>query len=77
MLCKGPKITDLSFYSLQVKIHPMSFLWRKMPMFDFFFTGALTNNDVGFVSDQKIKDISVPILILHAKVTLVLDKITS
>jgi abhydrolase domain-containing protein 12 len=55
----------------------MSFLWRKMPMFDFFFTGALTNNDVGFVSDQKIKDISVPILILHAKVTLVLDKITS
>lgn len=39
-----------------------------MPMFDFFFTGALTNNDVGFVSDQKIKDISVPILILHAKV---------
>jgi len=37
-------------------------------MFDFFFTGALTNNDVGFVSDQKITLINIPILIMHAKV---------
>jgi abhydrolase domain-containing protein 12 len=52
----------------QVKIHPMSFLWRKMPLFDFFFTGTLNNNDVGFVSDQKIGAIHIPILIMHAKV---------
>jgi hypothetical protein len=39
-----------------------------MPMFEFFFTGKLNQNDVGFVSDQKIVDINIPILILHAKV---------
>ena len=39
-----------------------------MPWFEWFFSGTLTKNDVGFVSDQHIKDIHIPILILHAKV---------
>ena len=46
----------------------MAALWRKMPWFEWFFSGTLTKNDVGFVSDQHIKDIHIPILILHAKV---------
>lgn len=51
----------------EIKSHPMSFLWRKMPWFEWFFAGTLTKNDVGFVSDQHIKSIDLPILILHAK----------
>ena len=46
----------------------MTALWRKMPWFKWFFSGTLTKNDVGFVSDQHIVDIHIPILILHAKV---------
>lgn len=51
----------------EVTKHPMTALWRKMPWFEWFFSGTLTKNDVGFVSDQHIKDIHIPILILHAK----------
>jgi len=51
----------------EVTKHPMAALWRKMPWFEWFFSGTLTKNDVGFVSDQHIKDIHIPILILHAK----------
>ena len=39
-----------------------------MPWFKWFFTGTLNKNDVGFVSDQKIGSIYIPILIMHAKV---------
>ena len=52
----------------EIKYHPMSYLWRKMPWFKWFFTGTLTKNDVGFVSDQRIGQIYIPILIMHAKV---------
>jgi len=55
----------------EIKFHPMSFLWRKMPWFKWFFTGTLNKNDVGFVSDQKIGSIYIPILIMHAKDDLV------
>ena len=54
----------------------MTALWRKMPWFKWFFSGTLTKNDVGFVSDQHIVDIHIPILILHAKVVYSLQKIT-
>lgn len=53
----------------EIKYHPMSFLWRKMPWFKWFFTGTLTKNDVGFTSDQRIGQIYVPILIMHAEVS--------
>jgi len=59
----------------EIKYHPMSFLWRKMPWFKWFFTGTLTKNDVGFVSDQKIGQIYIPILIMHAKDDLVVPYI--
>jgi len=55
----------------EIRNHPMSFLWRKMPWFKWFFTGTLTKNDVGFISDQRIGQIYVPILIMHAKDDLV------
>lgn len=55
----------------EIKFHPMSYLWRKMPWFKWFFTGTLNKNDVGFVSDQRIGQIYIPILIMHAKDDLV------
>lgn len=55
----------------EIRYHPMSFLWRKMPWFKWFFTGTLTKNDVGFQSDQRIGSIYIPILIMHAKDDLV------
>lgn len=51
----------------EVRNHPMGWLWRKMPFYDWFFTVPLRTNDFGFVSDQRIKVIDVPILFLHAE----------
>ncbi|XP_023324769.1 monoacylglycerol lipase ABHD12 [Eurytemora carolleeae] len=51
----------------EVRNHPMAWVWRKMPYFDWFFTSALEKNDLGFVSDQRISVVDIPILILHAK----------
>ncbi len=53
----------------EIREHPMSFLWRKMPYFDWFFAGSLNKSDVAFFSDECIKKIHIPILILHAKVS--------
>jgi len=50
----------------EIRNHPMAWMWRKMPYFD-WFSSTLENNDFGFVSDQRISVIDVPILILHAK----------
>lgn len=55
----------------EVRNHPMCWLWRKMPWFDWFFTSPLRDNDLGFVSDQRVEVIDVPILILHAEDDLV------
>ncbi len=51
----------------EISIHPMTFLWRKMPYFHWFFTGSLHKSDVAFFSDKCIQEIHIPILILHAK----------
>ena len=51
----------------EVRNHPMGWLWSKMPCYDWFFTVPLRANDLGFVSDQRIKVIDVPILFLHAE----------
>jgi len=51
----------------EIREHPMAFLWRKMPFFDWFFAGSLHRSDVAFFSDQALKDVHLPILILHAK----------
>eukprot|EP00088_Acartia_fossae_P033425 TRINITY_DN34217_c0_g1_i1.p1 TRINITY_DN34217_c0_g1~~TRINITY_DN34217_c0_g1_i1.p1 ORF type:complete len:395 (+),score=56.75 TRINITY_DN34217_c0_g1_i1:196-1380(+) len=50
----------------EIRNHPMAWVWRKMPYFD-WFSSTLENNDFGFVSDQRIEVIDVPILIMHAK----------
>jgi len=55
----------------EVRNHPMAWVWRKMPWFDWFFTKPLAQNDVGFVSDQRVEVIDIPILILHAEDDLV------
>jgi len=55
----------------EVRNHPMGWLWRKMPWYDWFFTAPLATNDLGFVSDQRVQVIDVPILILHAEDDLV------
>lgn len=52
----------------QIKLYPMVSLWREMPWFNWFFMGTLTKNDVDFVPDQRIAQIYIPILIMHAKV---------
>jgi len=51
----------------EIRNHPMSWVWRKMPWFDWFFTDALAASDLGFVSDQRIALIDIPVLIMHAK----------
>jgi abhydrolase domain-containing protein 12 len=55
----------------EVRNHPMGWLWRKMPWFDWFFTAPLATNDLGFVSDQRLEAIDVPVMILHAEDDLV------
>jgi len=55
----------------EVRNHKMAWVWSKMPYFDWFFTTALAENDLGFVSDQRIAVIDIPILILHARDDLV------
>ena len=64
-------ILESPFNNIQdeIKSHPMTFLWRKMPWFEWFFAGTLAKNDVGFMTDQQIVHIHLPILILHAKVS--------
>jgi len=51
----------------EVRNHPMAWMWRKMPYFDWFFTKGLENNDLSFLSDQRISVIDLPILMLHAR----------
>ena len=45
----------------QVRNHPMGWLWRKMPWYDWFFTAPLATNDLGFVSDQRVQVVGKPI----------------
>jgi len=62
-------ILESPFNNIQdeIKQHPMTFLWRKMPWFEWFFAGTLEKHDVGFMSDAQIVHIHLPILIMHAK----------
>ena len=52
------------------KLHPKFKIWKCLPgpLADWFFTKRLTDETAGFVSDQIIGQVSVPILFLHAKV---------
>ena len=51
----------------EIKKHPFSYLWRKMPNFDWLFAGSLHKGDVAFFTDKAVQNLHFPILILHAK----------
>ena len=45
----------------------MTYLWRKMPWFEWFFTGTLNKSDVAFRTDDLVAHIRLPVLIFHAR----------
>ncbi|RXM28544.1 Monoacylglycerol lipase ABHD12 [Acipenser ruthenus] len=42
-------------------------IYRNLPGFDWFFLDPITANDIRFASDENVKHISCPMLILHAE----------
>ena len=58
----------------EVKHHPLASYWKSLPWFDWAFSGNLARNDITFASDRYISNISAPVLILHAKVSLILSQ---
>ena len=58
---------DPVFLNSQIRVHPMTYLWRKMPWFEWFFTGTLNKSDVAFRTDELVQHISLPVLIFHAR----------
>jgi len=51
----------------EIRSHPLSYIYRPIPAFDWFFTEPLRANNLAFESDSHIKNIYCPILILHAQ----------
>jgi len=51
----------------EIRSHPLSYIFRPIPAFDWFFTEPLKANDLAFESDRHIKNVNCPILILHAQ----------
>ncbi|XP_046457260.1 lysophosphatidylserine lipase ABHD12-like [Daphnia pulex] len=51
----------------EIRNHPLSYIFRPIPAFDWFFTEPLVANDLAFDSDLHIPKIDSPILILHAQ----------
>ncbi|XDV43083.1 hypothetical protein PO909_011629, partial [Leuciscus waleckii] len=51
----------------EAKSHPFSMVYRYLPGFDWFFLDSITANDIRFASDENVKHISCPVLILHAE----------
>ena len=51
----------------EIRAHPMSALFRKLPWFDFTIAKPMYNNNLRFLSDEHIGEFRQPILILHAE----------
>ncbi|KAK7142498.1 hypothetical protein R3I94_011993 [Phoxinus phoxinus] len=51
----------------EAKSHPFSMVYRYLPGFDWFFLDSISANDIRFASDENVKHISCPVLILHAE----------
>ncbi|XP_057368522.1 lysophosphatidylserine lipase ABHD12-like isoform X1 [Daphnia carinata] len=51
----------------EIRNHPLSYIFRPIPAFDWFFTEPLVANNLAFDSDKHIARIDCPILILHAQ----------
>uniref|UniRef100_A0A8C4Q6T0 Serine aminopeptidase S33 domain-containing protein n=1 Tax=Eptatretus burgeri TaxID=7764 RepID=A0A8C4Q6T0_EPTBU len=47
--------------------HPLAMIYKVYPAFDWFFLDPLTESGVVFASDENMKHIECPLLILHAE----------
>ena len=54
----------------QIRHHPLSSYWKNLPWFDWAFSGNLGQNDISFATDRYVANVSAPVLILHARVTI-------
>ncbi|XP_047473114.1 lysophosphatidylserine lipase ABHD12-like [Penaeus chinensis] len=55
----------------EIKFHPLSSIFRKMPKFEWLFLKPLAASGIDFRSDDHIGNINAPILIMHAEDDLV------
>ncbi|XP_066964156.1 lysophosphatidylserine lipase ABHD12-like isoform X1 [Macrobrachium rosenbergii] len=55
----------------EIKFHPLSSVFRKMPKFEWLFLEPLAASGIDFRSDDHIVHINAPVLILHAEDDLV------
>ncbi|CAL4058670.1 unnamed protein product [Meganyctiphanes norvegica] len=55
----------------EIRYHPLTSIFRKMPKFEWLFLTPLSSNGIDFRSDEHIAHINTPILILHAEDDLV------
>lgn len=55
----------------EIKFHPLTSIFRKMPRFEWLFLDPLAASGIDFRSDDHIVHIGAPVLILHAEDDLV------
>ncbi|XP_050731190.1 lysophosphatidylserine lipase ABHD12-like [Eriocheir sinensis] len=55
----------------EVKFHPLSSIFRKMPKFDWLFLKPLASSGIDFRTEEHIAHVAAPVLILHAEDDLV------
>lgn len=55
----------------EIKFHPLSSIFRKMPRFEWLFLEPLATSGIDFRSDDHIVHVQTPVLILHAEDDLV------
>ncbi|XP_045581166.1 lysophosphatidylserine lipase ABHD12 [Procambarus clarkii] len=55
----------------EIKFHPLSSIFRKMPKFEWLFLKPLASSGIDFSSDTHIAHVKAPVLILHAEDDLV------
>lgn len=66
--CAGV-ILEAPFNNLsdEIREYPMSQLFRPLPWFDFCFIYPVYENNLRFESDKNLRNVTAPILILHAE----------
>ncbi|XP_042188946.1 lysophosphatidylserine lipase ABHD12 [Callorhinchus milii] len=65
----GALILESPFTNIreEAKSHPFSLIYRYFPGFDWFFLDSIAENNIIFPSDDNVKHITCPLLILHAE----------
>ncbi|KAG8234457.1 hypothetical protein J437_LFUL011856 [Ladona fulva] len=51
----------------EIREHPLAQLFRWMPWFDHFFLNPVNANNLAFETDKHLKNVNIPIIILHAE----------